>query len=161
MLRLDWTGLFCRTIPEIFILVYGIILLSQGDIRINIWKYIIYSLFLSISTFLVRWLPIYFGVHMIINVILIISIMSIIGISVIKAIYSTLFMFFILSLSEFLNICILDLFNIRMFEDIDSFQKNLYGMPSLFIMIIFLLIIGYILKKKEEKENVNNRKNSS
>ena len=46
---------------------------------------------------------------MIINIILIISIMVIIGIPLIKAIYSTLLMFFILSLSEFLNMIDIEL----------------------------------------------------
>lgn len=136
-------------------MVWGIHIISEKPV--NIPKYIFLSMLISILTFFVRWLPIYFGVHMIINIILTISIMVIIKIPLIKSINSTLLVYFILSLSEFLNIVILDLLNINMnIEFSNPFIKCLSGMPSLIILLIFIIILNYFLKTKGGMDNVPN-----
>lgn len=137
MLKLTWIEFFLRTIPEIFIMVWGIYVISRKSIDMP--KYIFSSIILSISIFFVRWLPIYFGVHIMINMILIISIMAIMEIPIIKAIYSTLLMFFTLSLSEFLNILMLNLLNVNInIEFSNPYKKGLYILPSLVILLLFI-----------------------
>jgi len=153
MLKLTWIELFLRSIPEMFALIGGIHIISRK--AFNIPKYIFSSIVLSILTFLVRWLPINFGVHTIINIILVISIMIIIEIPVIKAIYSTLLMFFILSLSEFLNMILLNLLNIDI-ESLSPFIKCLSGGPSLIMILLFIIIISWLLKRKEGIKYVSN-----
>lgn len=155
MLRLTWMEFFLRIIPETFILICGIHVLSRK--YLNVLKYILSSIVLAILIFFVRWLPIYFGVHMIINIILTISIMVIISIPLIKAIYSTILMFFILSLSEFLNMIILRLLNINTDINISSpFIKCIYGIPSLIFLLLFIIIMNYLLKMKEGIKDVSN-----
>lgn len=155
MLKLTWIEFFFRTMPEIFILILGIHVISKKSI--NIPKYIISSALLSLMTFFVRWFPIYFGVHMIINMILIISIMVVINIPIIKSIYSTLLVYFFLSLGEFLNMIILDLLNINTsIEFSNPFIKCLAGTPSLIILLLSIIIINYLLKMKEGTKNVSN-----
>lgn len=149
MLKLTWIEFFLRTLPEIFIMVWGIHVISRKSIDIP--KYIFSSLVLSISTFFVRWLPIYFGIHIMINIILMISIMSIIGIQIIKAMYSTLLIFFALSLGEFLNMILLNLLNINTnIQFINPYKKCLYYLPSLIFLVLLIIIINNLLKMKKE-----------
>jgi hypothetical protein len=155
MLRLTWVEFFLRSIPEMFILIWGIHVISRKSI--NILKYILLSILAAIITFFVRWLPIYFGVHIIINIILTISIMVIIKIPLIKAIYSTFLIYFILSLGEFLNMIILSLLNINTsIEFLNPFIKCIYCLPSLIFLSLFIIIINYLLKMKEGIKNVSN-----
>ena len=153
MLKLTWIEFFLRLIPETFILICGIHVISRKSFDIP--KYIFSSIVMAILSFFIRWLPIYFGVHMIINIILSISIMVIINIPVIKAIYSTLLMFFILSLSEFLNMIALSLLNINI-ESLSTFLKCLVGVPSLIMMLLFIIAINWVLKRKEGVKDVIN-----
>lgn len=155
MLKLTWIELFLRTIPEMFILIWGIYVLSRKCIDIR--KYIVSSIVIAVITFFVRWLPIYFGVHMIINIIFIIGTMFIIGIPIIKAIYSTLLMIFILSLSEFINIVILNLLSIdTSFQFSNPIMKCVLSSPSLVITSVFIIIMNRLLKMKERlKSNAN------
>lgn len=155
MLRITWIEFFLRTIPEIFILIWGIHVVSKKSI--NMIKYIILSIILSVVTFFVRWLPIYFGVHMVINQILIISIMVIIDIPIIKSIYSTLLMFSILTLGEFFNMILLNFLNINTsIEFLNPFKKCLYWSPSLIFLLLFIIMMDYLLKMKEGRKNVSN-----
>lgn len=149
MLRLTWMEFFLRTLPEVFVMVWGIHVISRESI--DKFKYIFSSIILAILTFLVRWLPIYFGVHMIINMILIISIMVIINIPIIKSIYSTLLAFFILALGEFLNMVLLDLLNINInIESLNIYNKCLYWYPSLIFFLLFIILMNCLFKMREK-----------
>lgn len=148
MLKLTWIEFFFRTMPETFILILGIHVISKKSI--NIPKYVISSALVSLITFFVRWFPIYFGVHMIINIILTISVMVVIKIPIIKSIYSTLLVYFLLSVGEFLNMIILNLLNIdTSIEFSNPLIKCLSGTPSLIILLISIIIINYLLKMKK------------
>ncbi|AWI04569.1 hypothetical protein [Clostridium drakei] len=154
MLKLTWIEFFLRTIPEIFILIWGIHVISRKSF--NIPKYVLSSIIISILTFFVRWLPIYFGVHMILNIILTISIMIIIGIPLIKAIYSTLIMFFVLCLSECLNLIILNLLNIDTnLQLLEPVEKCVLALPSLIITSVFIIIMHHLFSKKDQLVIVN------
>lgn len=160
MLRLTWIEFFLRTMPETLIMIWGIHIISKKSI--NIPSYIVSSILISIIVFFIRYLPIFFGVHMILNIILTISIMAIIKIPILKSVYSTLLVYFLLSLSECLNMISLDLFNIDTnAEFIDPFIKCLYGIPSLIIFLLLIIIFKYLLKKKEGIKYVLNRKDFS
>lgn len=94
---------------------------------------------------------------MIINIILTISILAIAGIPIIKSIYGTLLFYFVLSLGEFFNIILLSLFNInKNMDSFDPFMKCLLGLPSLIILVLFIIIYKYALKRKEKMNNVYN-----
>lgn len=155
MLKLSWIEFFLRTVPEIFVLVWGIHVTSRRSI--NLFRYIFSSITLALITFFVRWLPINFGVHMIINMALITSIMAIIEIPIVEAMSSTFLMLFILSLGEFLNTLLLNLLNINTsIIFINPFIKCLYYSPSLIFMLLFVIRINYYFKVKGERKGVSN-----
>lgn len=93
--------------------------------------------------FIVRLLPIYFGIHNIINIILCISIMTIMGIPLIKSIKNTLTAFLVLQMSEFLNIVVFALFEIEILTCENMSLKILYELPTLIFFIIVSLIFKY------------------
>lgn len=135
-------------------MILGIYILSKK--YFNILKVLFLSIILAVIAFSVRLLPIYFGVHMVINIVLTISIMAIIGIPIIKSIYSTLLVYLILSLCEFINIFILSLLNIDInSEALNPFTKLLYEAPSLVFLLLFILSFNYMLKKKKGVKNVS------
>ncbi|WPC43886.1 hypothetical protein [Clostridium sp. JS66] len=154
MLKLTWIEFFFRTIPEIFILIWGIHVISRKSF--NTLQYVLSSIVISILSFFVRWLPIYFGVHVILNMILTISIMIIIGIPLIKSIYSTLIMFFVLCLSESLNVLILNLLKIDTnFQLLEPVKKCVLTLPSLIITSVFIIIMHHLFLKKNQLVIVN------
>ena len=151
MLKLTLIEFFLRIIPEMFIIIWGVHVLARKSIDMP--KYIFSSILLSILTFFVRCLPIYLGIHTIINIVLIVCIMTMIDIPLKKAIYSNLLITFMLSLSEFLNIMVLRLMNIN--ENINNLSpliKCIYGVPSLIFISLFIVVIKYLLKIKETEK---------
>lgn len=155
ILKLSWIEFFCRLLPETFIYIWGIHVISRRSF--NILKGIFLSIILSIIIFFVRYLPIYLGVHMIINIILTISIIAITGVPIIKSIYSTLLLYFILSLGEFFNIAMLNFINVDInTQFLNPFIKCLYGMPSLIFLLLFIMMFNYVFKRKEDIKNVFN-----
>lgn len=154
MIQLNFWEYILRTIPESFIITYGIRLLSNKT-GISKMKYVISSLILSVFVFFIRMFPISFGLHIIINIMITVSIMVIIGFPLIKSIYNTLFMYFIFSISEFINICILKMVNINLYlNDTNTIRKAATGIPSLFIVVIIILIIKFILKKEKKEMSI-------
>lgn len=153
MLKLHLIDIFLRLIPEMFLVILGITTIARKSL--NIKKHILLSIMLGIIVFFTRDLPIYFGVHTIIIIILTTIVMVIIGLPIITSIYGTLFMYLILSLSEFLNIFILNLFNINTTIDIINFnpiKKCLLGIPSLIILFLVIIILRYILNKERKNK---------
>ncbi|CAB1262537.1 conserved membrane hypothetical protein [Clostridiaceae bacterium BL-3] len=146
MLKLQWIEIFLRCIPEMLLIIWGIYVLARKSF--NVRNYIILSCILGLYSFLVRELPIYFGVHTIIITISIISIMIIQGIPLVTSIYSTLAMLLILMIGETLNKLILSLFNISfIFTNIDPVKKSILTLPSLIILFLSIIIIQNIVKK--------------
>ncbi|WP_341455812.1 hypothetical protein [Clostridium peptidivorans] len=149
MLKLYWIEIFLRGIPEILLMIWGIYVIAKTSI--NMKNYIFSSIIMVIVTFLVRMLPIYMGVHTFIIIFFTIGIMVIAGIPIIKAIYSVLLMFLILSLSEFLNMVILNLLNIDInIEVVNPITKSMLGIPSLTIACLLIITIRYFIASKEE-----------
>lgn len=146
MLKLQWIEIFLRCIPEMLLMVWGIYVLAGKSF--NVRNYIILSCILGLYSFLVRELPIYFGVHTMIITISVISIMIIQGIPLVTSIYSTLIMLFILIIAETLNKFILSLFNISfVFTNMNPVKKSILTLPSLIILFLSIIIIQNIVKK--------------
>jgi len=155
MLKLEPIEFFLRTLPECFLLILAIY--SFSKIRINTKKYIISGLICSVGIFLVRMLPISYGVHTILGMgIAMVLGVSINKIDVIKSIKGILITIIIQFMLEGVNIFIIT--NIlkgdtnKIFSD--PIQKTLYGIPSLVILAI--IIVGYynINYKKDRLINV-------
>lgn len=141
---------FIRTIPETFVIIWGIYVISRE--HFNLKNYLILVGINSFAIFFIRKLPIYFGAHMILNIIVIIHTVIIFGISIIKTIYSTLIVSILIIISEILNLLILTKIHIEINSNvIDPIIKVFLGLPSLVILLVMIFIIKYILKKKGNK----------
>lgn len=148
MFRLTCIDFFFRTIPETFILIYGIHTISQKSI--NIQKYILSGLILSILIFFIRELPIYFGVHTEVSMVATIFTMLLVDIPLILNIQSTFLIYLMLSLSEFVNMLILN--KVQVNTDISILEpliRCLYGIPSLVILVLLIISIKFLLKKRK------------
>lgn len=150
MLKLHWIEFFLRSIPESLLVIWGIC--TMNKISFNLKRYFISSIGLSLCIFLIRSLPIYWGIHTFMGIILIISVMFVSGIPLITSLCGTLLMFFILSLSEVFNILLLNVFNIKIDlintnSIIGSIKKCLLGIPSLIIMFLFIRLIQHFKKQ--------------
>lgn len=153
MLRLHYIEFFLRSVPEALLIIWGIYVVARKPINIKV--YVFSSIIVGIINFSVRMLPVYFAIHTFINVILIICIVIIIGIPIVKSIYGTLLMFLIFSVSEYLNMTMLSLLNVNINVDFtDPVIKSVFGIPSLIISSLFIIVIGYFIKREEKLKNV-------
>ncbi|BBK77552.1 MULTISPECIES: hypothetical protein [Clostridium] len=146
MVDIDGGYLFLRCIVEVFIVNFMIYTLSKRSI--NNTNYYIVSILLSVLTYVVRLLPIYYGVHIVINLITFISIMTILGIPLIKSIKNTLITFTILEFSEILNLIILIILDNKFWEDNEIYIKGSLGIPSLIFLFLSAVILKYRIKSE-------------
>lgn len=153
MMKLHYIEILLRSIPEALLIILGICIVARKSIDMKI--YVFSGIIIGIINFFIRMLPIYFGIHTFIDVVLIICTMVIIGIPIVKSIYGTLLMTLILSLSEYLNIAMLRLLNVNTnIGFINPVMKSVFGIPSLIITGLFIIIIHYFIKRKEEFKNI-------
>lgn len=155
MLKVPIIELFLRLIPESFLFIFAGYAFSKNVIDKN--RYILSSVILGITGYLVRLLPIDYGIHSVLTLIIdILLITNINKINVVKSIQagiiSTIFMF----ISEGINIFIIQFILKKDLNVIfqNPVTKTLYGIPSL---IIFSCIIGayyYRLFRKKELKYV-------
>ena len=146
MVDIDGGYLFLRCIVEVFIVNFMIYTLSKRSI--NNTNYYIVSILLSVLTYVVRLLPIYYGVHIVINLITFISIMTILGIPLIKSIKNTLITFTILEFSEILNLIILIILDNKFWTDNEIYIKGSLGIPSLIFLFLSAVILKYRIKSE-------------
>lgn len=146
MLKLNWIEIFLRCIPEMMIVIWGIYIIAGKSF--NKLNYIILSIAMGLYGFLVRELPIYFGVHTMIITISLISILIIEGIPLFTAICSTLSMLLLLIISESLNKLLLYPFNIGPICHMPPLKKFMFTFPSLILMVLFILILKHLIKNK-------------
>lgn len=152
MLSLTWIDFF-KLIPETFVLIWGICTISNKVISKKI--HIIYCILISIETYVVRLLPIHFGVHIIINNIFTICLLIIAEISIDTAIRSTLLMTLLLLISEVFNIRLLEIFNVNIEVQFKiPGVESLLMLPSLLLFTLFIYLIKFLLRKKADKINV-------
>lgn len=150
MLKLHPIEFFLRTIPEGFLFVFVVYVFSKTAIDKK--KYIISSVLFAIIIFMVRLLPINYGVHTILSLILLLMLTTKYNkIDVMKSISSVLILVLIQFLAEAINILIINLIpNIN--TDIlleDPVYKTLLGLPSL-ITIGLIVYLFYVVGKKKE-----------
>ena len=150
MLKLQPIEFFLRVRPEGFLFIFAIYVLSQ--INIGIKKYLISSFLFSTSVYIIRLLPINYGVHMILSV-LVLSFISIVynKIDAIQSIKSIIILYIIQLISEAVNVVLLNLMKLdldKLFKD--PIKKSILGLPSLLITLT-IIIIFYLINKKRRK----------
>lgn len=144
MLKLSLFEFIVRTIPESFVFIFCIIV--YGKEKINKNKYIISSILLCLGVFLVRQLPINYGVHVVLNLIILAGLTNYIcGIEIIKTMKACILVTVLSFLFEGLNVAVLSFIFKENFEMIiaNSYLKTILGLPSL----VFLFITGLIANK--------------
>ncbi|NLU07626.1 MAG: hypothetical protein GXW91_05270 [Clostridiales bacterium] len=148
MLKLHWIEIFLRCIPEMLLIIWGIYTVAQKSF--NKRNYMILSCIMGLYSFLVRELPIYFGVHTVIITVSIISIMIIQGIPLLASIYGTLAMLLLLIISESSNKFILYILGIPFnFTNINPIKKSILTFPSLIILFLSILVLKNIVKRTD------------
>lgn len=147
MLRLTPFEFVVRIIPEAFVLIFAMAALSNT--KLNVKKYIISSLLFGVYVYSVRMLPINYGVHTILDLVIMIIIMSSINkTDIILAIKVSLITTIVLFICEGLNILLLSIIFKDKLEAImlNTTLKTIYGLPSLICFAIITII--YYLKKR-------------
>ncbi|MDY4604706.1 hypothetical protein [Clostridium tertium] len=150
MLKLQPIEFFLRTIPEGFLFIFAIYVFSQ--INITRKKYIISSLVFSSSVYIIRLLPINYGVHMILSVLVLLFISIVYNkVEAIQSVKSIIILYMIQLISEAVNVLLLNLMKLdldKLFKN--PIKKSILGLPSLLITLI-IIVIFYLINKKRGK----------
>lgn len=153
MMKLTWIDFFLRLIPESYIYIWGLYTISNKVISKK--RHIIYCILLSVEIYVVRLLPIHFGIHTIINNIFTICLLIISEISINIAIRNTLLMTSILLISEFFNMVLLKMLNVNTQVQFKiPGGKSLLMLPSMLVFILLIYLVKLLLIKKKGKINV-------
>lgn len=150
MLKLQPIEFFFRAIPEGFLFVFAVYVFSTTTI--NKKKYIISSILFATIIFMVRLLPINYGVHTILALMLLLMLTTKYNkIDIMKSVRSVLVLVLIQFFAEGINILILNLtpnINIDILLE-DPVFKTLLGLPSLIIISLIVYLFYKVNKKKE------------
>lgn len=156
MVEISLVELFFRTIPETFLFILAGYLFHCK--KIDKTKLFISTIVLSMSIYLVRMLPIHYGVHTVINIVNYIFISVLINkIPVEKAISYCLVLTIILFICEWINLILLyRIINIGSKELLNTvIGKIFYSLPSLLLFAIAIFIF-YSLNYKKKREGISN-----
>lgn len=151
MLKLTLMEFFVRGLPEAFLFMFGVYAFSKG--LINIKKYIISSVLYGFMAYMVRFLPIHYGVHTILNVFIIITLaVNINNIDLIASIRSAITVIILQFICEGINVLIIQyIFDVDInYVFNDPVLKTLYGIPS--IIVFAIVAIAYYIRLSRRKE---------
>lgn len=155
MIKVPLIEIIFRTIPEAFIFMLGMYVFSHT--KIDKIKYILTSTYLTMGVIFIRSLPISYGIHTILIIILSIFLISSVGkVEVTKATTVGVVMALILSVVEWLNIILIQ-YGFKQDVEIvmaNSISKVIYGMPSMAIMLMVICMYkwkGQIWFKKRKR----------
>lgn len=135
MLRLTWFEFIVRGLPEAFLFTFAAHAFSKTRIKQN--KYILSSILYWTIVYLIRRLPIQYGIHTILSLIVFIVLISSINkIDIIKSIQAAIITFILGFLSEGIVVSFIQ-FVLK--KDLNTLLQNntlktLYGLPSIFIL---------------------------
>lgn len=157
MLRLTLLEIFLRGLPEGMLIIFAVYAFSKTVI--NIKRYIVSSIIFLISVYLIRLLPIQYGVHTILNIIVIIVLtVNINKIVIIKSIQASIMAMIMEFICEGINMFIIQhMFKVEIVYLLsEPSLKILYGIPSLLIFaIIVFTYYAYLTRRKELREVIN------
>ena len=161
MINLSWLDFALRHLPEGFIIILAGYAIAKKDINAKL--YILSSVLLGVLNFAIKFLPISSVIHMVLSIVVAISILTMINrLKPLYAILSTIICFILTVMTEGINVFLLgQLFSLDMekvFLEASPLVKNLYGLPSL--LLFGLIVLIYFLISRKRRKNVNNTKNS-
>lgn len=141
MLQQPLYSLFIRLIPENLIVIYAICLLTESDV--NLKNLFISGIIGGICVYLTRMLPIHFGVHTILSVMLMIVLaIRLNGIEIHKAITASLTSVILLFISDLMFVVFYNAINFTSALSGQTLVSVLAGVPSL---VLFYFIVRFII----------------
>lgn len=153
MLKQDILSIITRMIPEACIIIYSIYLLTKS--KVDKKKIIISGIIGGIGIYLIRFLPIHFGVHTILSIMLYILLaVKLNKMDVYKSIAITLLSIIILFSSDlvfvFLYTKIFQISSEILFSE--GWVANITGIPPLLLLYLVIRLIAYFKEKKVNHE---------
>lgn len=151
MLKLTGFEFFIRLIPEALILIFAAYAFSKT--KMDAKRYTLGAILLCMCVFAIRLLPINYGVHTFLNIIMLTIIaVKINKIGTIKAVKSSIIITILLFLSEALNVFVLSLVIGDELTRIvaDTNLRTLYFLPSLVFLVLIVSIYYKNLKKRKK-----------
>ncbi|MBU3181065.1 hypothetical protein [Clostridium psychrophilum] len=155
MLKLTLLVIFLRGLPEEFLIIFAVYAFSKTVI--NIKRYVISSLIFVIAVYLIRLLPIQYGVHIILNIIVIIVLtVNINKINIIKAIQASIMALTVEFICEGINMFIIQhIFKVNIVKLLSKpLLKVLYGIPSLLIFATIVFTYYFYLSRRKKLKEV-------
>ncbi len=151
MLKLQFIQIFLLGFPETFLCFWAINYINNNKIQLKVL--FITSFIIDVIIYFVRLLPILYGAHTIISIVLfIIFTYKITNISLVRTISSCLIIMILMSFCEFFPIFIVEFFNFNLQNVFSNplFEVILF-FPSLVIFVLFIILynhlnIKYLLK---------------
>ena len=150
MLKVSLIEFLLRFIPESFLFLLAAYVFSNKKIEKKL--YIISSLTIAISMYLIRLLPIQFGIHSVMGVIIVILVaVNINKIPINKAVSSAVIVVILEGIFETLNLFFLDKIldlNVQAVL-INSISKLVYFMPSLIFLGCTITLYNLVVNKRK------------
>lgn len=142
-----------RVIPETLFFVWAFYSLSQTKLIIN--RYFLSVIIMVILICGIKLLPIHFGIHTLLIMVGTIIVNILINkIDTIKSILVTIGVIIIEFISEIIDLYILQyIFKVDTAYAFSNSQlKVLYGLPSFFFFIVFIVILKFLINKIQNKK---------
>jgi len=155
MLEITLLEFFLRGLPEGFLIFFAVYVFSTTVI--NLKRYLLSSIILVISVYLIRLFPIQYGVHIILNLIVVIVLaVNINKISVIKAIQTSLITVLLEFICEGINMLIINyIFKVDITNILGNPSlKILYSIPSLLIFLTIVFACRYYMYRRKRLSGV-------
>ena len=151
MLKLQFIQIFLLGFPETFLCFWAINYINNNKIQFKVL--FITSFIIDVIIYFIRLLPILYGSHTIISIVLfIIFTYNISNISLVRSISSCLIVSILMSLCEFFPIIMVNLLKINIQNAINNpYMETIIFLPSLLFFVILIIIynwfnIKYLLK---------------
>lgn len=154
MLKISFLEFLLRGLPEAFLLIFAIYTFTKSFLQKK--SFLFSSLLLGVLVYLIRFLPIHYGVHTLIVIIAMITLSTYINkIDIIKSIKASIVAIILEFFSEGINVFIIQFVFKKDMNLIFSspLQKTLYGLPSL--LIFGLVVMMFYLKLNKKKELIS------
>lgn len=151
MLQQPIYSLFIRIIPETYLVMYAICLLS--DSKVDIKRVLMSGVIGGIGIYLVRFLPIHFGVHTIIAILFDIALaVKVNNIEIHKAISATLTSVILMFSSDIILVVVYNAMNFTSALSGKTLLSVIAGIPSMMFYYLIVVIIVNIKSKRIKNE---------
>ncbi|MBU3110345.1 hypothetical protein [Clostridium lacusfryxellense] len=153
MIKLSFLELIIRGTPEEAIYMWACYILTKTKFELK--RYLLSTTLLVLVTYLIRSLPISMGINVVLFLgVLILTNINVNKISIIKSISVSVSVIILESICEFINMLIIRyLFKADLTKVWSNpFLKTIYGIPSLVLFVILIIIITAVFNKSKKED---------